>query len=132
MSDGHESLDPDGEGHVMRATLGQAEIEQTVAEYRELIGDLVQVARDHRTRCTASGCPGQTVIHALAEIVKKGPDMALTTLGLCVTFLASGETFVGPEGDHPLKDQELKEMLSGVLEEARVLGEPDAEGGPVS
>lgn len=112
--------------HIRDAVLSAAEIEQTVAEYKDLIGEMVGAAREHKLRCDTPGCPGQTVIHALAEIIKKGPDMSLTALGLCITFLATGETFTLP-ADHPLEDQELKEMLHGVLGETGLLGESGPE-----
>src|SRR5688572_5375035 len=108
MSDAH--LGP--QDPVRHALLSNVEIEQTVAEYKDVIGDMVISAREHKTRCRVVGCPGQEVILAAAELIKKGPDMALTALGLCVTFLAEGETFVAPVG-HPLRDRELEEMLSG-------------------
>lgn len=82
-----------------------AELDQTIAHYREHLMDAVARTREHFSRCDQIGCPGRHVIQDLIEIVEEGPGQALTALALAVYYLAKGEDFLSPSG--------LEELLNG-------------------
>lgn len=82
-----------------------AEMDQTIAHYREHLTDAVARTREHFNRCDQIGCPGRQVIDDLMEIIQEGPGQALTALALTVYYLAKGEDLLAPMG--------LEELLNG-------------------
>lgn len=91
------------------AMMSPAELDQQLAQFTDIVRDMIKMARTHNEVCTQPGCPGVGVLTALAHLVQKGPSMSLTALGLMVSLMAEGKDL--------LAEDELEVMLSGVADE---------------
>lgn len=94
----------DGNPHASMP-LVPAELDQTMAHYREHLMDAVAKTREHFSRCDQIGCPGRHVIDDLTQIIQEGPGQALTALALAVYYLAKDEDLLALTG--------LEDLLNG-------------------